>query len=136
MAKKEKSKKEKTVSKKEKKTEAKPADLVKMQQLDGKNYNKKGVKSLDELLEEKSSVYSTADIKEYEADLNKKNTSDLQAHAARVGVLPKEDRRLLIKILLKQFAVANSSILNQARQIPTNKKPISQEALDILAEGR
>ena len=111
-------------------------EITEMQQIDGKNYNKKGVRSIDELLGETNNQYNTHDVKQYEAQLNNMNISDLQRHAASVQIMPKEDRRLLIKLLIKQFQINNSASNNLARQIPTISKPISQETLDILAEGR
>jgi hypothetical protein len=110
-------------------------DVVQIQQIDGKLYNKRGAKSLDELLGEQVFKYSTRDPKDYEGQLNRMNTSDLQAHAAKVGVLPKDDRRLLIKILMKQF-MSNLSSLNAASAPQVSGKKISEETLRILAEGR
>ena len=111
-------------------------DIVQLIQQDGKLYNKKNVKSLDELLGEEVGKYSTSNIKEYESMLDTMNTSDLQRHAISVQILPKEDRKLLVKLLLKQFQINNSVKLNKAKEIPISQKPISQEVLDILSEGR
>jgi len=110
-------------------------EMIKMQQADGKQYNKKGVKSIDELLGESVRKYDTHDIKEYEAKLNRMNTSDLQRHAISVQVLPKENRTLLIKLLLKQFQINNSGYVKSPPAVGT-EKPISQAVIDILAEGR
>jgi len=132
-------KKEKQSSKKAK-TNPKKAphkDVMDLQQLDGKLYNRKGVRSIDELLEIHTTPYNTHDVKEYELQLDRMNTSDLQTHAVKVGVLPKEDRRILIKTLIRQFQVANSSQLNIAQPVNLiGDKKLTQETLDILAEGR
>ncbi len=133
-----KTQKEKSVSKK---TKARPQkapqkDIMDLQQLDGKLYNKKGVRSIDELLGLHTTPYNTHDVKEYELQLDHMNTSDLQTHAVKVGVLPKEDRRILIKTLIRQFQLANSSQLNTAQPINLTNKKLTQETIDILAEGR
>ncbi len=110
--------------------------LVELQQIDGKLYNKYNVKSIDELLGEKSRKYSTHDVKVYEESLNHMNSSDLQSHAISLQVMPKEDRRVLIANLVKQFIVNNSVYNNPARATDLFTKKMSQEALDIMAEGR
>src|SRR6266446_4999347 len=94
-------KKEKQSSKK---TNARPKNasqknVVDLQQLDGKLYNRKGVRSIDELLEIHTTPYNTHDVKEYELQLDRMNTSDLQTHAVKVGVLPNPARRILIQTL-------------------------------------
>jgi len=111
-------------------------DIIELQQIDGK-VHKTGARDIYEIMGEKNpSKYGTTDIKEYEKKLNRMNTSDLQHHAASVQVLPREDRRLLIKLLLKQFQIDNSGILNVAKPLGVSQKKMSQRALDILAEGR
>ena len=109
---------------------------IQLQQLDGKLYNKHNVRSIDELLGETTNKYKTHDVKEYEAQLNRMNTSDLQTHAVTVQVMPKENRTLLIKLLVKQFQINNSTGANVAQPVTPSGKPITQETLDILAEGR
>lgn len=109
-------------------------DIAKLKQADGKIYNKYNVKSIDELLGETNRKYLTKDVKEYESWLRARNTSDLQKHAIEVQVLPKEDRELLIRTLIKQFHVNHSAESNTVSRI--DQKPVSQEVLDILAEGR
>lgn len=111
-------------------------DPLVMQQSDGKIYNKHGVRSIDELLGLSSSKYNTHDVDKYEQQLNEMNTSDLQAHSISLGVLPKEDRRLLVQLLLKQFRIANSAHLNPAQEAPGITKKITKETLRILAEGK
>lgn len=113
-----------------------PLDPLMMQQADGKIYNKYGVRSIDELLGLSSNKYNTHDVDKYEAQLNEMNTSDLQAHSIGLGVLPKEDRRLLVQLLLKQFRIANSAHLNPAEEAPGITKKITKETLRILAEGK
>jgi len=110
-------------------------DMLEMQQLDGKSYNKHNVQSIDELLGETNHRYDTHDIKAYEEKLNRMNTSDLQRHAISVQILPKENRALLIKLLLKQFQVNNSGYIKTPPTLGA-EKPISQEVMDILGEGR
>ncbi len=118
-----------------------PAKLLKreikmMEQVDGKNYNKSGAASIDELLGTRLNKYQTTDEKEYEAQLERMNVSDLQTHASSLGILPNHDRAVLTKRLLKEFRFATAEYLVQDKGvIPYHKKP-SQAVLDILAGGR
>lgn len=110
--------------------------LIQMQMADGKMYNKHGVKSIDELLGISTNKYKIIDDKEYEKYIDRLNTSDLQAHATKVGVLPNQDRNVLTKRLLKEFKLHVSSLTNTAQDVNTFPKKIKQEVLDILAQGR
>lgn len=116
--------------------------LIELQQADGKLYNKHNVRSIDELLGVVSSKYAVTggkvltDIRQYEEHLTNLNTSDLQAHAAKVGVMPNHDRNILVKRLLKEFRISNSGALNTAQPVNPISKKIRQETLDILSEGR
>ena len=123
-------------NKKETKGKKKKMTLAERQISDGKLYNKRGVKSIDELLGISASKYNTHDLKKYEDYLSNLNTSDLQAHATRVGVLPNQDRSILTKRLLKEFRVSNSGYISTAQVQNPITKPIKKEVLEILAEGR
>lgn len=125
-----------TASRKRRLNEAPQKDITDLQQVDGK-LHKTGARDIYEIMGDKNpNKYGTSDIKDYEKKLNGMNTSDLQKHAASVQVLPREDRRLMIKLLLKQFQIDNSGILNFAQPLGVSQKKMSQQALDILAEGR
>ena len=110
--------------------------VIDLQQADGKLYNKHNVRSLDELLGIQTTKYSTHDYAAYENQIQAMNTSDLQKHCTQVDVMPNQDRGVMIKRLLKQFRVTNSSYLNTAQTVDPIHKPISQATLDILSEGR
>jgi len=114
----------------------KKATLAQRQMADGKLYNKHGVKSIDELLGLSAGKYNTHDLQKYEDYLAGLNTSDLQAHATRVGVMPNQDRNILLKRLVKEFRVSNSGYINTAKTGTQFSKPISKRTLDILGEGR
>jgi hypothetical protein len=106
-------------------------------QVDGV-FNKHGVKSLDELLGTRQEKYSTRDIEEYEFKLNEMNTSDLHTHATQVGVLPNQDRAVLVRRLLREFRISNSEYLNTYEKASSfgNGKEITEEVRRILGEGR
>ncbi len=127
---------EKGLVKPRKKAKSLQKKLIQMQIADGKLYNKRGVRSIDELLGISSTKYTTRDEGKYDDYINNLNTSDLQAHATKVGVLPNSDRTVLIKRLIKEFKVHNSAFLNTAEAVNPVTKKITQETLDILAEGR
>ena len=122
---------EKYPKKEEKKT------LLEFQQTDGKLYNKHGVRSLDELLGVKSGKYNTQDPIVYEQQIQDMNTSDLQTHAVKVGVMPNENRQVMLKRLLKEFRMTNAAYSNHdLAPIPIQAKPINPAVMKILAEGR
>lgn len=119
-----------------KETKRKVKRISELQQTDGKLYNKHGVKSIDELLNIKSGKYQTTDPVEYENYINSLNTSDLQAHAVKIGLLPNQDRQTLLKRLTREFKINSSNL--QATSVISSpfKKPLSEEALRILSDGK
>lgn len=109
--------------------------IAQLQQSDGKLYNKRGVKSIDELLGVRSNKYNTSSEKEYEEYINSLNSSDLQEHATKVGVMPNTDRNVLTKRLLKEFKISGPIVPRESGGQAFSKVP-SQKVLDILAQGR
>lgn len=125
-----------TESRKRQPKQAPPIDALELQQIDGK-VHKTGAKDIYEIMGERNpSKYGTRDIKEYEKKLMGMNTSDLQRHASTIQVVPREDRKLMIKLCLKQFQIDNSGIMNTAQPLGVSQKKMSQRALDVLAEGK
>lgn len=92
-------------------------------------------KSLDQILgDDGMSEYKTLDLEKYKEHIYDLNKSDLQSHAARVGLLPVDNRELLCKRLFKEFEkhCSNYKVPKlERREIKLNKK-----AKDILSEGR
>lgn len=81
------------------------------------------------------SKYNTFSAEEYRAKLAEMNKADLRAHAAKMGIIPVDNRELIIKSLIRKFNQHVSAY--QRPIIPQNKnKVLSKEALDILAEGK
>lgn len=78
--------------------------------------------------------YKTNDVDTYRTQLSEMNKSDLQAHAASIGIVPIDDRELLTRKLVKEFQLFTASF----RHPRNDKKPIvpSKKALEILREGR
>ena len=78
--------------------------------------------------------YKTLDTDEYKNYLNALNKSDLQSHAVEIGIIPIDNKDQLMKRLVREFN----------RHTAAYKKPmkksvnleVSQDVLDILAEGR
>lgn len=77
--------------------------LNKMSTANGKYWSpvdsEKPLNKLDELF----GSYSTANIDEYKSQLDQMNALDLQRHATEVGEIPRDNRGILIKNLLKKF---------------------------------
>jgi len=107
-------------------------------QIDGKSQedvsNMPG--SLDRIMGESMSVYSATSPEEYISQLAEMNQTDIQAHAYKVGLIPIEDRRVLVDRLVKEFrlwASRNSPVTNQVGALGMND--ISDEVRKILREG-
>jgi hypothetical protein len=103
-------------------------------QLDGK-FNKKGAKSLYELMGEKHSPYDHQSEEEYERYLDSLNLTDLELHATEMGVAPKEMRQDTIANLLRQFRLISSDYYHTRQQQPVQVK-VSKAIINILSEGR
>ena len=81
--------------------------------------------------------YNTVDYDEYKNQLDEMNTSDLRAHASRLGILPVTSRERLSKRLLTEFTKhfnnyrkpANENLANSLKKTP-------KAVLDILAEAK
>jgi hypothetical protein len=103
-------------------------------QIDGK-INRKGARSLYELLGEKYSPYDQKTEAEYASYLNTLNLTDLQMHASQVGVIPKDNIHQTIDNLLRQFRLVSSDYYNTTEIQPIKLKP-SKKIIQILSEGR
>lgn len=59
--------------------------------------------SLDQILGENISVYKAKDIEEYRQQIADMNQTDLQSHALKIGLIPIEDRKVLVARLVQEF---------------------------------
>lgn len=93
--------------------------------------------SLDEILGESLSIYSTNSSEEYQLQLAEMNMTDLQAHAYKVGLIPTSDRKILCDRLLSEFRKWSSRFINRLDTTASNNKTgeISAKARKILREG-
>ena len=79
--------------------------------------------------------YGTTDINEYVRRLEDMNTSDLQSHAHKMGLIPVDDRVTVTKKLISEFKRYVSAY--RKPNAPASKKsPVSDEVKKILKEGR
>jgi len=82
----------------------KKLNLNEMSQAHGKDENKDYVQSLDQLWgDDGLSKYKTLDVSEYTQQLAEMNKTDLQNHAAKLGLVPIDSRELLVKRLVAEF---------------------------------
>lgn len=82
----------------------KKLNLNEMNQAHGKDENKDSVQSLDQLWgDDGMSKYKTLDLMEYTSNLAEMNKSDLQNHAAKLGLVPIDSREILVKRLVSEF---------------------------------
>lgn len=82
----------------------KKLNLNEMHQAHGKDESRDMVQSLDQLWgDDGLSKYKTLDVVEYTTELAGMNKSDLQNHAAKLGLVPIDSRDLLVKRLIAEF---------------------------------
>lgn len=117
-------------------SESESKKITEFQQADGKVYNKYKVTSIDELLGKRSGKYEHSNVEDYAEYLKNMNVSDLQAHATRVGIMPNQDRNVLTKRLIKEFTVTNSGFYGTVQPQAVTQKPVSDDVLKILSQGR
>ena len=91
------------------------------------------LRSIDELWGFKGSTYPTLNENEYHISVAALNKVDLQRECVRVGLIPPEDRNVMIERLLREFRRTITS-LNLSRTQPVTLKA-SKVAKDILSEG-
>jgi hypothetical protein len=80
------------------------------------------------------SKYRTLDASEYEIYLKQLNKSDLQRHAAEMGIVPVDSREMLSNRLLKEFNRYVASFKMPSASKPN--QPVSDKVKRILSEGR
>jgi hypothetical protein len=78
--------------------------------------------------------YQTMDESEYRGMLENMPRSDLTAHASKIGLIPIDDRNMLIGRLMGEFKKHVSTYRNT--QSPTQSGPLPPEVEKILKEGR
>ena len=107
-------------------------------QLDGKaqDHGSQMLGSLDQIMGESISVYSAGSSEDYISQLAEMNQTDLQAHAYKVGLVPIEDRKVLVERLVKEYRIwasRHAAIRTQNNEV--NSSNISEEVRKILREG-
>jgi uncharacterized protein related to proFAR isomerase len=92
--------------------------------------------SLDQILGETLSIYTTTDIDTYEKQISDMNNTDLQTHAQKVGLVPIDDRRVLASRLVHEFKKWISTITPQHSSAKVQSfSDLSLKAQKILREG-
>jgi hypothetical protein len=82
----------------------KKLNLNEIHQTHGKDESKETVQSLDQLWgDDGLSKYKTLDVVEYTEELAGMNKTDLQNHAAKLGLVPVDSREILVKRLVAEF---------------------------------
>jgi hypothetical protein len=121
-----------------KKVNSKNAKITDLKQVHGKDESaqKRVPTTLDEILGESISIYTAQTHDEYATQLSDMNMTDLQAHAFRVGLVPTEDRKLLVDRLKTEFNKHASKFTGKvnAGKIQSVDQ-MSAEAMKILREG-
>jgi hypothetical protein len=114
--------------------------LNKLKQTHGKEETQNKPKTLDQIWgDDGLSKYKTNDVEAYTARLKEMNKSDLQAHAVKIGLIPIDDRNMLVQRLIREFKRHVASYRSpdiKAETQASKENHISKTALDILREGR
>jgi len=118
------------------KNKGKKKDLKELSQTHGKTGDSFQPTTLEQVWgDEGLGKYGTLSEEEYSKQLDEYNRTDLQSHAAKVGIVPLDDRTRLTKSLLAQFRAHASSYKKPSDPKSTGLK-VSQAAAKILSEGR
>tara|TARA_Y100000004_G_scaffold175581_1_gene215333 strand:- start:1939 stop:2319 length:381 start_codon:yes stop_codon:yes gene_type:complete len=123
--------------KKASKTTAKKASTKKVAELNQAHGKVEGPEptTLDQIWGDTGlSKYRTLDASEYEIYLKQLNKSDLQRHAAEMGIVPVDSREMLSNRLLKEFNRYVASFKMPSASKPN--QPVSDKVKKILSEGR
>ena len=115
----------------------KSVKLNKVAQLDGKASEVKNLPlTLDALMGETINVYSASSVEEYRSQLIDMNQTDLQSHAYKIGIVPIEDRRVLVGRLVQEFE-RWYSVAHGQQTVKSQKsfQDLSAKAQKILREG-
>lgn len=92
-------------------------------------------RTLDQILgDDGTSKYGTVILEDYCNYLDNLNKSDLQTHAAKVGLVPIDNREILTSRLKKEFVKHVSGYRVRGLEEKEIKNP--KKAKDILSEGR
>lgn len=107
--------------------------------VDGKNENgsltlkagqgKRQVRSIDELLGYTSNPYASMSEEQYKDKLTNLSMSELQTHAAAMGILPITNRTILAKRLLNEYtkkAAGYYNTITNENIEPKNPKKLSE----------
>jgi len=98
-------------------------------------------KTVYEICGMKDRTYKTNDIKVYEAFLREMNLADLQGHSYDIGILPTDNRSLMIDKLLREFKLKTSeysgAVIPQTNYDHIKNDPELQKKVnDILSRSR
>lgn len=92
-------------------------------------------RTLDQILgDDGTSKYGTVILDEYSDYLDNLNKSDLQTHAAKIGLVPIDNREILTSRLKKEFVKHVSGY--KAKSLDDKEVTNIKRAKDILSEGR
>lgn len=92
--------------------------------------------SLDQILGENISVYKAKDAEEYRQQIADMNQTDLQSHALKIGLIPVEDRKVLVARLVQEFERWQVRMLPQGSVAGnTTLADMDENVRKILREG-
>ena len=91
--------------------------------------------SLDQIMGESVSIYKSRTVDSYLHELAEMNQTDIQAHAYKVGLVPIDDRKVLVERLTLEFRKWLSSIGAVQKNFNNNPNGMDESVRKILREG-
>lgn len=106
-------------------------------QIDGKaqDHGSQIPGTLDQIMNESMSMYSARSSEEYISQLAEMNQTDLQSHAYKVGLIPIDDRKVLVERLAQEFRAWASRQAPITTHNNINSINISDDVRKTLREG-
>lgn len=100
-------------------------------QTDGKDYTKPMPKSLEEIWGSQGSKFGTTDEETYKKKLSLMNKADLQSACIKIGLVPHDNRQIMVDRLIKQFRQHVGAI--QTRGLQQKPVPNNQNLRSMMA---
>ena len=108
--------------------------LQKMKVADGKVHTEGNFSSLDQMLGiTPENQLSVASIEEYESKLREMSKYELESHAIKLAVIPRDDRDFLIKQLLREYSLSTARYKGSFVQSKVKSKLSDAELKKLLS---
>ena len=110
--------------------------IADMKQADGKTYDT-NARTVEEILGNYKPKFLADSEGSYKQGLARMNKIDLQRECVRIGLMPHDNRDIMMKRLVEQFNVAEASnrFKRLSKVAPSEQKAPSSKIREILSKG-